>query len=152
MMLFKPTISKLPIFLLSLFVFSSLHVSAQDGKQLFTSLCASCHHPLKNGTGPALGGLEERHKWADHNELLAWVNNPGGYMAKDQSGYLTGLKAQFGTMMTGFPTLTLKDVDAIVAYINTAAKPPPPGEEPTDTKTESNDNAIIFGIISIILA
>jgi hypothetical protein len=34
-------------------------------------------------TGPALGGLEERHKWADHNELLKWVNSPPTYMASD---------------------------------------------------------------------
>ena len=42
-----------------------------------------------------LGGLEERHKWADHKELLKWVNNPVGYMAKDP--YTQGLKAQFGS-------------------------------------------------------
>ena len=30
-----------------------------------------------------LDGLEERHKWADHKELLKWINNPAGYMATD---------------------------------------------------------------------
>ena len=152
MMLLKPTISKLPLFLLSLFVFSFSFVSAQDGKALFTSLCASCHHPLKDGTGPALGGLEERHKWADHNELLAWVNNPGGYMAKDASGYTTNLKTRFGTMMTGFPALTIKDIDAIVSYINVASLPPPPEEVDNAKKETGSNNAIIFGVISIILA
>ena len=67
MMLHKPTISKLPYILLLTFVFSYLTVPAQDaGKTLFLSKCASCHNPFRDATGPALGGLEDRHKWADH--------------------------------------------------------------------------------------
>lgn len=154
MMLSKPTTSKLALLLLSFVVFSSLYVSAQDGKALFTSKCASCHHPLKDGTGPALGGLEDRHKWADHKELLAWVNNPGAYMSKDQ--YTQGLKAKFGSMMTGFPDVTLAEVDAIVKYVNdfvTAANAPKDGGQVSKENTESsNQNAIIFGVISLILA
>jgi cytochrome c551/c552 len=143
--------SKLRLFLFSFIVFSSTYVSAQDGKALFISKCASCHHPTKIGVGPALGGLEERGKWADHNELLAWVNNPGGYMAKDP--YTQGLKAQYGSMMTGFPDLKLADVSAIVAYINTAAQPPPPPPPGDPGSAEpSSQNAIIFGVISLILA
>ncbi len=150
----KPMTSKLTLFLLSLILFSAIQVSAQDGKALFTSKCASCHHPLKDGTGPALGGMEERHKWADHKELLKWINNPGGYMANDP--YTQGLKAKFGSMMTGFPDLTLPEVDAIVSYVNNAVaeanKPKGPGETAMNEQTSSNQNAIIFGVISLILA
>ena len=150
----KPMTSKLTLFLFSLIVFSAIHVSAQDGKALFMSKCASCHNPFKDGTGPALAGLEDRHKWADHKELLAWVNNPGGYMAKDP--YTQGLKTKFGSMMTGFPDLTLKDVDAIVSYLNTAVananKPKDSSETGEAEKSSSNQNAIIFGVISLILA
>jgi cytochrome c551/c552 len=150
----KPTTSKLTLFLLSLLVFSAIHVSAQDGKALYTSKCASCHHPLKEGTGPALGGLEDRHKWADHKELLAWINNPGAYMSKDP--YTQGLKAKYGSMMTGFPDLTLPEVDAIVTYINNtvaaANKPKDTGETGAAEKSGGNQNAIIFGVISLILA
>lgn len=75
------------VFFLSSFLFFSVTISnAQDaaaGKTVFMSKCASCHNVLKKGTGPALAGLEERHKWADHKELLAWINNPAAYMAKD---------------------------------------------------------------------
>ena len=39
-------------------------------------------------------------------------------MAKDP--YTQGLKAKFGSMMTGFPDVTLTEVDAIVTYINNA--------------------------------
>ena len=146
--------SKLTLFIFSLFVFSTIHVSAQDGKALFISKCASCHNPLKDATGPKLAGLEERGKWADHKELLKWVNNPGAYMAKDP--YTQGLLAQWKSMMTGFPDLTLKDVDAIVDYINgvvaAANKPKDAGEAGQAEKASSNQNAIIFGIISLILA
>jgi len=150
----KPMTSKLTLFLLSLIVFSAIHVSAQDGKALFISKCASCHNPLKDGTGPKLAGLEERHKWADHNELKSWINNPGAYMAKDP--YTQGLLGQWKSMMTGFPDVTLKDVDAIVNYINgvvaDANKPKGPGETGQAEKSSSSQNAIIFGIISLILA
>ena len=155
MMLFKPTTSKLPFFLLSILVCSYLNVPAQDGRALFLSKCASCHSPFKDITGPKLGGLEERHKWADHKELLAWVNNPGGYMAKDATGYTSKLKAQFGSMMTGFPDLKLEEVTAIVNFINQAvaeADAPKGPAGPQDTAKESNNNAVIFGVISIILA
>ena len=146
--------SKLTLLLLSLIVFSAIHLSAQDGKALFTSKCASCHNPLKDGTGPALGGLEERHKWADHKELQKWINNPGGYMSKDS--YTQGLKARFGSMMTGFPDIALKEVDAIVSYVNgvvaNANKPKGTGDTEQTEKSSSNQNAIIFGVISLILA
>jgi hypothetical protein len=149
----KPMTSKLTLLLLSLIVFSAIYVSAQDGKALFISKCASCHNAFKPGTGPALGGLEDRHKWADHKELLAWINNPGGYMAKDP--YTQGLKAQFGSMMTGFPDLKLPEVTAIVNYINTEVAnktKTPEGTADGQTETSSNQNAIIFGVISLILA
>ncbi|OSZ81466.1 cytochrome C [Chitinophagaceae bacterium IBVUCB2] len=151
----KPIGQRLTLTLLSVFVFSIVYVSAQDvaaGKAIFMGKCASCHNPnMKTaGTGPALGGLEERHKWADHNELLKWINNPAGYMASDP--YTQGLLAQYKSMMTGFSDITLKDVGDIVAYINDAAvvKAPPPGSTPEPEK--GNSNAIIFGVISLILA
>ncbi|HEX7844685.1 MAG TPA: c-type cytochrome [Chitinophagaceae bacterium] len=149
----KPIGRRLTILLLSFFVFSVVNnISAQDvaaGKTLFMGKCASCHNVLKATTGPALAGLEGRHKWSDHNEILKWIHNPAAYMASDP--YTQGLKSQFGSMMTPFPDITLKDVDDIVAYINDAAKPPPP-PPPGAAAQSSNQNAVIFGVISLILA
>jgi hypothetical protein len=114
------------------------------------SKCASCHNVLKKGTGPALAGLEERHKWADHKELLAWINNPAAYMAKDP--YTQGLKAEYGSMMTAFADVTLQDVDNIVAYVNEAAKPAPAPAAGSAEETEEGDgNSVFFGIISLLL-
>lgn len=148
----KPIGQRLTALLLFFFVFSIVNVSAQDiaaGKALFNSKCASCHNVLKAATGPALKGLEERHKWADHNELLKWVNNPAGYMATDP--YTQGLKTQYGSMMSGFADLTIKDIDNIVAYINDASNPKVVDPGPLPAGETSNSNAIIFGVISLIL-
>ena len=108
----------LVVFALSLFPF--LQISAQDGKQLFQSKCAACHNIFKPMTGPALMDLEERGQWSDHDKLVEWVHNPGAFMAKDK--YTEGLKGQFGIVMSSFPELTRKDVDAIVTYINQAVQ------------------------------
>ena len=149
----KPTGQRL-ILLFTFFIFSTILTRAQDGKALFMAKCASCHNATmaKDGIGPALGDLETRHKWADHNEILKWAHNPSVYMATDP--YTQGLKAKFGSMMQALPDLTIKDVDAIVAYINqkyAESKKPPETGGPGQTKT-SSDNAIIFGVISLILA
>ena len=152
----KPIGRRLTVLLLLFFVFSIVNVSAQDvagGKALFLGKCASCHNPLKDATGPALGGLEERHKWADHNEILKWAHNPSAYMATDP--YTQGLKVKYSSMMTAFPDLTLKEVDAIVAYVNQVVadvNKPKPESDGGETSKSSNSNAIIFGVISLILA
>ena len=106
-------------------------------------------NPIKDGTGPALGGLEDRHKWADHKELLAWVNNPGGYMAKDP--YTQGLKAKYGSMMTGFPDVTLKEVDAIVTYINNAVADANKPKATTRHRTSRRSKQLIKTPSSLVL-
>ncbi|RYY53160.1 MAG: c-type cytochrome [Chitinophagaceae bacterium] len=146
----KPMAKKIFLLTFCLAIFSIQNLSAQDGKAIFVSKCASCHNPFKDGTGPALKGLEERHKWADHKELLKWIQNPGAYMATD--AYTQGLKAKFGSMMNGFPDFTIADVEAVVKYINDIQPPPPPGDKAAGGSSSSNQNATIFGIISLILA
>ena len=154
MMSQKAALKHLTAFLFSLLILSVSISSAQDaaaGKAVFMSKCASCHNVLKKATGPALAGLEERHKWADHKELLAWINNPAAYMAKDP--YTQGLKAEYGSMMTAFPDVTLQDVSNLVAYINEAAKPAPAAAAGTGEASQGGDNqnSVLFGIISLLL-
>ena len=148
----KPIGQRLSILFLFLLVFSIGQIQAQDiaaGKATFMSKCAACHNPLKDGTGPALKDLEQRHKWADHNELLKWINNPAVYMKSDL--YTQGLKAKYNNlMMTGFADVTLKDVDNMVAYINDAAKEKP--KTAAKEEAPATSSSLIFGIISLILA
>ncbi len=150
----KHVSQRITVLLFTLLIFSVTTVFAQDpaaGKTVFMSKCASCHNVLKKGTGPALAGLEERHKWADHKELLSWINNPAAYMAKD--AYTQGLKAEYGSMMTAFSDVTLQDVDNIVAYVNEAAKPAAaPAAAAGEPAQEEGGNTIFYGVISLILA
>ncbi len=151
----KPVGRQLKAILLTLLVFFIVNsTNAQGdkaaGKVIFNGKCASCHQVKKDGTGPALMGLEDRHKWADHKELLKWINNPAGYMAAD--AYTAGLKTKYGSMMTGFPDVKLKDVDDVVAYINDVATAPVAVDGPGDAKEKTSSNAVIFGVIALILA
>ncbi|ANE51906.1 c-type cytochrome [Flavisolibacter tropicus] len=142
------------VLLLGFLFFSYISLNAQEGKQLFQSHCQTCHSLDKNLTGPALRGFLERGPWADKANLYAWIHNPAGFMAKDP--YTQGLKQQFGVIMQAFPDLTTQQIDAIADYVATA--PPPGGDKTTTTTTgapaedNSGRNAIIFGVISIVLA
>ena len=58
-------------------VFTSLSFYSQDGEKLFKANCASCHHPVKNSTGPKMQGVLQ--KWSDAGEeelIYQWVSNP----------------------------------------------------------------------------
>lgn len=148
----KPNVIKTGFFLVFLSVFSFQISSAQDGKALFNAKCASCHNIFKATTGPALMNLEERGKWSDHKEILKWATNPAAYMATDP--YTQGLKAQFGTIMPS-QELTIKDVDAIVAYVNqtvASVSKPKDKNDTGDAGEDNSQNAVIFGVISLILA
>lgn len=134
------------------FVFHA-SVNAQNGEQLFKQNCASCHAIDKDVTGPALGGVLNRGPWAeDKKNLYEWVHNPPGFMAKN--AYTQGLKAKFGVMMTPFPQLKNEEIDAIINYVMNPPTAGGGGTTPTGAPAEDNSgrNALIFGIISLVLA
>ena len=65
------------ISLILLLTFSALTSFSQDGEKLFKANCASCHHPVKNATGPKMQGVLQ--KWIDAGEeelIYQWVSNP----------------------------------------------------------------------------
>jgi len=124
--------------------------SAQDGKTLFQNNCASCHHPVKDGTGPALKGAAERVGSADL--LHKWVHNPPGVIASGNA-YFSGLFKQRGVMMTPFPSLTEKDIDAILKYVEDYKAPvSTPGPGSPDGVAQEGDNSLLYGILTLILA
>jgi cytochrome c551/c552 len=151
----KPIIRKLTLTLLFFFSFYGIKMFAQDGKTLFSSKCASCHNPLKDATGPKLGGVLESDFYSgDITKIYNWVYNVNKLVATDP--HYMALKGQFGSVMTQFDrgSLTEKDVQAIFGYIQTVvADDAKPKENGGGGEGEtSNQNAIIFGIISLILA
>jgi len=136
-----------------LLLFSNKSFS-QDGKALFMQNCASCHAMDKQLTGPALAGAAER--WNDDKMLHAWIKNNQKVIA---SGYphAVAIYNQFNkTPMNVFEgSLSDQDIDAIIKYIKDY-KPPVPaaggGGIPGAVATTSNNNALLYGILTLILA
>lgn len=130
-------------------------ISAAEGKQLFQQNCQTCHALDKKLTGPPLRGFTSRGPWGDMENVYAWIHNPAAFMAKDP--YTQGLKNEYGSIMNGFPGLSNAQIDAIVEYINTAPAPGATGQGQDQTgfgptEEKGGQGAIIFGVISLILA
>lgn len=145
--------------LLSVLFFLLLSVgnklTAQDGKAIFQDNCASCHSVTKDLTGPALAGVTTRGPWTDRKKLYEWVHNPSKFMAADP--YTQGLKEKFGgAVMTAFPGLSEKEIDAVIEHVNktaaTAAQPKTPGEKVDGQVLDDKDNSILYGVLTLILA
>ncbi|MBN8719255.1 MAG: c-type cytochrome [Sediminibacterium magnilacihabitans] len=125
--------------------------SAQDGKTVFNTNCASCHAVNKKLTGPALAGVEDR--WSDRKKIHAWVHNPAGFAQTD--AYAANLMKEYSpTVMTGFPNLSEKEIDAVLDYIKTvpAAGAAGAANPAADAKTSEGDNSLLFGVLTLILA
>lgn len=130
-------------------------VSAQDGKALFTTNCASCHQVHKPSTGPALAGVEDR--WPNKANLYSWIRNSAAFL-KTGDKYANDLYNQWNkTAMNQFPNLTDEEIGAIITYINSV---PAPGAaaaaggaaDPNAAAAAESDNTLLFGILTLILA
>ena len=133
-----------------LFLSFNNKADAQNGQALFAGNCASCHQVHKVLVGPALAGVEQR--WKGRAQLHAWIHNPAGYMKNDV--YTQGLFNQYNhVMMTSFPGLADKEIDAILDYIKTVPEPSnTPAAGGPAAAAESSDNTLLFGILTLILA
>ena len=85
----------------------------KEGKNLFKSLCASCHKLDKKLIGPALGGIEERR---ENDWLKAWIKNNAELRASGDADANEIFDEYKGSPMTAFPQLTDKNVDDILYY------------------------------------
>ena len=148
---------RLSIICFFLFIFSIVNVSAQDGKALFNSKCASCHNVFKDVTGPKLGDVTTSEYYGgDMKKIYNWIYNVNTLLNSDT--HFIDLKKRMGSVMTQFDKTSLpeKDIDAIFDYVNKtyAAGPNGPGKpgDTVDNGKSSNQNAVIFGVISLILA
>ncbi len=150
---YRPGVKTLFQLLFILALTSAGQLKAQDGAAIFQQNCASCHAINKDLTGPRLAGMEERGPWGDRSKLYAWIHNPAKFMQTDP--YTQELKnSHGGVVMTGFPQLSEAEIDAIVDYVNKAAAATPPpaaGVQPQDTDGGEN-NSILYGILTLILA
>jgi cytochrome c2 len=143
--------SVLPVLIL-LFSHTS---NAQSGEQIFKANCQTCHALDKNLTGPALRGVEERGPWTERANLVKWVHNPAAFIPT--TPYTQELQKTYGSIMPSFPQLSEADINAVFDWIKAA---PAPGGDKGGEKipdedaagADSSRNALIFGIISLVLA
>jgi cytochrome c551/c552 len=149
----KPIAQRLTLLFLSFFVFSIAKVSAQDGKTLFQSKCASCHIMGKDFTGPNLVGVVER--WGGNvDQLHVWIKNYGKALAAGYPRAKEVINFAPSNMQVFDGAITDAEIDAVLKYVNDWQPP----SKTTDSGVggsgapSTNQNAIIFGIISLILA
>ena len=131
--------------------------AVQEGKTLFVSKCQACHSGdmKSNSTGPALGGVEGR--WPDNAKLHEWIRNNVKLTA---SGYAKAVEVSklTPTVMNTFDDLTDTQITDILAFIDAKASgkldvvTPAAGAGLGLPQAGDNQNAWIFGIISLILA
>lgn len=146
-------IIKILVILFCLTLISPQLLFAADGEALFKANCASCHKPDAPYVGPALKGARDREPSKDW--VYKWVANTTSMVNTDP--YAMKLKAAAGgVIMTAFPDLKKEEIDAILDYADSYAKP---GSQPTgapgavaETGAPSSDNTVLYGILTAVLA
>jgi len=102
----------------SSFIFSQ--PSADLGKALFKTNCATCH--AKNmksaSTGPALGGVQDR--WADfpESDLYSWIRNSQALIRAGHPRANTIYNEYNKSVMNAFPQLADDDIASLLLYVD----------------------------------
>lgn len=136
---------------IALFTFSA-QAAAQDpdGEAIFKAQCASCHHPLKDLTGPALQGVSDR---APSKEwIYNWVHNSQAVVASGDQ-YANELFNNWNKVaMTAFPSLSEAEIDAVIGYVEDF-KPATPTADPgaAGQAAPETDNTWLYSMITVVL-
>ena len=141
------------LLLVTFFVFSFSKIDAQDanaaGKAVFIAKCASCHSMGKDATGPDLQKVLSR--WdSDENLVKQWILN---YDKLVKSGNIKAgeVAASRPAVMQIFEgQISDAELTAVIKYTNEWVPPAPPTT--TDGGGKDGGGALMFGIISLILA
>jgi len=128
------------------------------GGALFKSLaCNGCHagDMVKRLTGPGLFGVQDR--VGDPKKLHAWIRNNQAVLATGDPYFTQLFSAYNKTPMNTYPSITDKQIEDILAYIDktgkeTMAGPTGGGKGPSDTVIDESDHSILYGILTLILA
>ncbi|MFT3937183.1 MAG: c-type cytochrome [Chitinophagaceae bacterium] len=119
------------------------------GKTLFSNNCASCHNPIKDGTGPALQGVTTR--VPDKALLHSWIKNNTAVLASGNKYFVDLWNSRGKAAMNTFTGLTDAEIDNILAYVETYKAPVVDNTTPGG-KQEESDNSLLYGILTLILA
>lgn len=152
MSLYRIFINKALTGLLLVVLLATSNISfAADGEALFKANCSNCHKPDADYTGPALKGWSDRvpnKEW-----IYKWVANPAQMIASD--AYAKQLFEKWKpTVMTAFANLKKDEVDAIMKYVDDYTPPAATAQTggAAGAGAESEDNSMLFGILTLILA
>lgn len=129
---------------IALISFSNSSLAA-DGEALFKANCANCHKPLEDYIGPALQGARKRAPSPEWT--VKWVNNVNTMLETDP--YAKAMLAKYGSKMTQF---NLPDADIIAILDYADAYTPPVVPVATGGGAVKEDNSLLFGILTLILA
>ena len=143
------------LLLVIFFVFSFSKVNAQDinaaGKALFTAKCASCHIMGKPFTGPNLEGVVDR--WGgDVAHVQAWINNWEKLVKEGDQKAIEVANSSPAVMQNFGGSIPQTDLDALVKYISEWKPPIAATTDGGGGQASSGGGALIFGIISLIMA
>jgi mono/diheme cytochrome c family protein len=122
----------------------------QDGKALFQEKCASCHHPEKDGTGPALKGAEQR--VGDKKRLYAWIRNNAAVREAGDPYYVKLYNDRGKAAMNNFADIKDEEIAAILKYVEDYRSTTVINPNNPDIKAASSDNSLLYGILTLILA
>lgn len=99
----------------------------EEGRTLFLSRCAACHHVNKNLTGPALSGIDERRSM----EWIIQFVQSSQQLVKSGDTTAVSLYEKFNkVIMPDHADLTVDNIKNIVEYIRSESKPGPEGKTP----------------------
>lgn len=111
------------VFLGTLSLNAQGEASSVDGEKLFSAKCATCHHPVKDGTGPKLQGV--RTAWeeggAAPEAIYTWVRNWNNAAATD--AYAKTIVNKKPSAMSTFPELTDAEIDAMLDWADAYVEP-----------------------------
>lgn len=134
-------------------IFSGL---SQDGEELFTTHCATCHKVLDNSTGPKIQGV--RKKWLDGGSteasLYQWVKNWQVAAANDP--YAKQVSEWSPTAMSAFGFLSDDDITAIFDYADAYTAPVAAVSVAADGgvggATEEKSNTWVWILLAIVFS
>lgn len=91
----------------------ALTETAQAGKSLFNSNCASCHKLNKKAVGPALRNVAEKY---DREWLYKWIKNSAALIKSGDPQAVAVYEEYNQANMNAFPQLSNEDIDNILEY------------------------------------
>jgi glucose/arabinose dehydrogenase/mono/diheme cytochrome c family protein len=91
---------------------------SDDGKELFTTHCVSCHAMENEEIGPRLGGVTSL---LSEKELVAFVKNPGQAI-ESGNARAVGLSKRYKMIMPPFDFLKDDEIKAILSYVAAETK------------------------------